>query len=52
MEQLLFVLSDEVSPVFFSLNDMIQQSVTVSDKIVDACSDHKIFLELDMRGAD
>lgn len=52
MEQLLFVASDEVTPVFFSLNDMIQQSVVVSDKIVDVCNDRKMFLELDMRGAD
>jgi hypothetical protein len=52
MEQLLFVSSDEVHPVFFSLNDMIEQSVAVSDKIVDVCNNHKIFLELDMRGAD
>jgi hypothetical protein len=52
MEQLLFVSSDEVNPVFFSLDDMIQQSIPVSEKIVDVCNDSKIFLELDMRGAD
>jgi hypothetical protein len=52
MEQLLFVSSDEVNPVFFSLDDMIQQSIPVSEKIVDVCNGSKIFLELDMRGAD
>ena len=52
MEQLLFVSSDEANPVFFSLSNMIQQSISVADKIVDVSSGHKIFLELDMRGAD
>lgn len=50
MEQLLFVSSEE-NPVFFSLSDMIQQSIAVADKIVEVCDRHKIFLELDMRGA-
>ena len=52
MEQLLFVSTDDVNPVFFSIDDMIQQSISVSDKIVDVCNSHQIFLELDLRGAD
>lgn len=52
MEQLLFVSTDDVNPVFFSIDDMIQQSIAVADKIVDVCDSHKIFLELDMRGAN
>jgi hypothetical protein len=52
MEQLLFVSSEEANPVFFSIADMIHQSIAVSDKIVDVCNNEKIFLELDMRGAD
>jgi hypothetical protein len=52
MEQLLFVSTDDVNPVFFSIGDMVQQSIVVADKIVDVCNSNKIFLELDMRGAD
>jgi hypothetical protein len=52
MEQLLFVSTDDMNPVFFSIDDMIQQSIAVADKIVDVCNGSKIFLELDMRGAD
>jgi hypothetical protein len=52
MEQLLFVSTDDVNPVFFSISDMIQQSIVVADKIVAVCNSNKIFLELDMRGAD
>jgi hypothetical protein len=50
MEQLLFVSSEEMNPVFFSIADMIEQSIAVAEKIVDVCSSDKIFLELDMRG--
>jgi hypothetical protein len=52
MEQLLFVSTEEMNPVFFSINDMIEQSIVVADKIVAVCNSNKIFLELDMRGAD
>ncbi len=52
MEQLLFVSTDDVNPVFFSIDDMIEQSIVVADKVVEVCSSQKIFLELDMRGAD
>jgi hypothetical protein len=51
IEQLLFVSSDEINPVFFSIDDMIQQSIIVADKIVEVCSSSQIFLELNLRGA-
>jgi hypothetical protein len=52
IEQLLFVSSDEMNPVFFSISDMIQESTKVAEKVIDVCNNQKIFLELSVRGAD
>jgi hypothetical protein len=52
MEQLLFVSTEDMNAAFFSINDMIQQSIGVAEKVVELCGRHEIFLELDMRGAD
>lgn len=52
MEQLLFVSTENMNPVFISLEDMITQSMSVADKVVEVCSNSKIYLEMDMRGAD
>jgi hypothetical protein len=45
IEQLLVVSSDEGS-VIISLRDMIHECEAVANKIIDACRDQKIFLEI------
>lgn len=52
IEQLLFVSGDDAAPVFFSMSDMIEQSIAVAEKVIEATARDKIFLELDYRGVD
>ncbi|OAF06067.1 hypothetical protein AYJ54_20475 [Bradyrhizobium centrolobii] len=52
IEQLLFVSTPDENPICFSIIDMIEESTVVAEKIIDVCGDSKIFLELNIRGAD
>lgn len=45
------VVPDKGKPFMSLLRDIVATSSVVSEKIVDVCSDAKIFLELDFRGA-
>ncbi|MBR1156074.1 DarT ssDNA thymidine ADP-ribosyltransferase family protein [Bradyrhizobium sp. JYMT SZCCT0428] len=52
IEQLLFVSSEEGDPALISIRDMVQVSTKVADKVIETCSEQRIFLELDYRGSD
>jgi len=48
----IIVVPDKGEPFMTILKDVITASNDVSEKIVDVCTDSKIFLELEYRGAD
>jgi hypothetical protein len=49
IEPLIFVKSDTDKSVLISLRDVITTSTEVAEKVISACSDQSIFLEICMR---
>jgi hypothetical protein len=49
IEPVIFVMSDKGKPFLISLKDMVAASARVAEKIVERCTEEKIFIELSIR---